>query len=109
MLPWREAPLGVRMLRLAGIACLVAFLVALLVTAQIDRASLRQPTEPDDDFPYPHEVRGVTRYFTEQQDDLYVIAEPALYVSLALGVVLVGGHALLDRRARGRAARLSRR
>lgn len=57
------------------------YMAAGYVSTSIERAALNQPTAPTELYKYPHEIKGVIRYFTPLQDYIHSIAKPTMFVS----------------------------
>ena len=103
ILPWRELPAWLRVLRVAAAACCVVFLGLMITVGTIETAALHQPAVSDHLYLYPHSVKGTIRYFSADQERVYRLAKPLLLPSLGimlllLGVSRTGEHRLSKRR-----------
>jgi len=96
---WQELSPWMRVLL---VICLIGWIVAMgsmLTVGYIETAALEQPKAADSLFTHPHNVKGVIRFFSDHQEQIYRIARPLMIGSWAATFVLfcVYGH-IEDRR-----------
>jgi hypothetical protein len=88
MLDWNELPPWMRLLRASAITGWVVVVGSLLTVGTIETAALRQPTIADSYFAHPHDIKGRIRFFSDQQERIYVVAKPLMISSFVVTFVL---------------------
>jgi hypothetical protein len=88
MLAWDELPPWMRLLRASAISGWVVVVASLLTVGIIETAALHQPTTADSYFAHPHDIKGRIRFFSNQQERIYVVAKPLMISSFVITFVL---------------------
>jgi ABC-type dipeptide/oligopeptide/nickel transport system permease component len=89
-LPWRQQSIGMRVLFILGLLIFGVTVGCFLVVGYIETAALSQPSVANSIFRHPHQVKGVIRFFTDQQESVYSIVQPLMLPAFAV-LCLVGG------------------
>jgi len=100
--PWQELSPWMRALRVSVFICWIVTIGSISTVGYIEAAALRQPKIADAEFVYPHNVKGVVRLFTDQQEGIYAIAKPLMigFGAITLALIVVGRRVEEDWRER---------
>jgi hypothetical protein len=98
MLPWREQSIGMRILIISGLLAFCFSMACMLMVGYIETAALSQPSVADSVFRHPHRIKGVVRFFTDQQEDIYSIVQPIMIPAFVVLAIFGGIHNWLTRR-----------
>jgi hypothetical protein len=90
MLSWRELPPWMKLLRSGAVVGWSIFMGSLVTVGAIETAALRQPAVADAHFNHPHDIKGTVRFFSDRQEQVYVVAKPLMLGSFAVSAVLFG-------------------
>jgi hypothetical protein len=91
---WRELSPWMRVLLVVSLSGWVVAMGSMTTVGYIETAALSQPKIGDSLFTHPHKVKGVIRFFSDHQEQIYGIAKPLMIGSWAVTFVLfiVYGH-----------------
>jgi hypothetical protein len=70
----------------------------MLIAGYIETAALSQPSVANSVFRHPHLIKGVIRFFTDQQESVYSIVRPIMFPAWVIAAVVGGWYSLLVRR-----------
>jgi hypothetical protein len=92
--PWQELSPWMRVLLALSLIGWIVAMGSMLTVGYIETAALKQPKIADSLFTHPHDVKGIVRYFSEHQEQIYRIAKPLMIGSWAatLFLFIVYGH-----------------
>ena len=85
MAKWHEISRSTKALWIASTAAWCSFAASVLTMGWIETTALSQP--PLDDYTmyrHAHWIKGGFRFFTDQQESIYVIAKPLMFGTLIL-------------------------
>jgi ABC-type Fe3+ transport system permease subunit len=103
--PWREMSPLMRVLLAMLLACWAVALVSLCTVGFIETVAVKQPEIADAEFVHPHNIKGVTRFFTDRQERIYAVAKPLMIGFGAAALVLMVVLRRADENWRGRKQR----
>lgn len=66
------------------------FFVSIFTVGFIETLALHQPTISESAFHYPHTIKGHTRFFSDYEEQIYVVAKPLMVGSFFGTFVLLG-------------------
>src|SRR5262245_44762030 len=85
MAKWHEISKGMKALWIASTAAWCSFAASVLTVGWIETTAMSQP--PLDDYTlyrHAHLIKRGIRFFTDQQESIYVIAKPLMFGTLIL-------------------------
>ena len=91
---WQELSSGMRVLLVISLIGWIVAMGSMLTVGYIETAALNQPKIADSLFTHPHNIKGVVRFFSDHQEQIYGVARPLMIGSWAATFVLfsVYGH-----------------
>ena len=77
-------------------------MVSIFAVGFIETLALHQSTISNSDFHYPHMIKGRTRFFSDCEEQIYVVAKPLMVGSFFGIFVLLGVCGELEKRRKRR-------
>ncbi len=89
--PWRDMSRGMRLFTIIVVATWAVTMALMLTDGYIETAALSQPAVADGLYHHPHMFKGVIRYLTDSQEQVYAVVHPLMFgswvITFALGCV----------------------
>ncbi len=89
MIAWRKLSTRTKLLTAACLAAFCLYAGALTTIGWIETAALSQPSTADSMYSHPHKIKDGIRFFTDEQETIYSIAQPTMFGALILVAILV--------------------
>src|SRR6266478_5899347 len=89
MIAWHKISVRTRLLLVACLAAFCLYAGSFTTIAWIETTALSQPSTADSVYSHPHKIKGGLRYFTDQQETVYSIAQPTMFGALILVAIFV--------------------
>jgi len=85
---WRDMSWGMRAFAISVVAAWSVTIALMLTDGYIETAALSQPAIADTLYRHPHMFKGVIRYLTDGQEQVYATVHPLMFGSWATLFVL---------------------